>query len=164
MLSTHRLWSLTKSVYLRITLNWVTISFFCFSFIHCFAQGTLQSFLFSADDSWGSFTSAIVDHAQINATTFLSSAETQILATISTPWVRQNLFQSHVVFCVQTPLSAIRAVHLNLVAPPGQSNAVIALLLLLLLPNLISPQTSVAWAVTGTKLLSTNPYRLPATA
>ncbi|KAH9052036.1 hypothetical protein EDB83DRAFT_2621313 [Lactarius deliciosus] len=71
MLSTHRLWSLTKSVYLRITLNWVTISFFCFSFIHCFAQGTLQSFLFSADDSWGSFTSAIVDHAQINATTFV---------------------------------------------------------------------------------------------
>ncbi|KAH9019818.1 hypothetical protein EDB85DRAFT_2153467 [Lactarius pseudohatsudake] len=71
MLSTHRLWSLTKSVYLRITLNWVTISFFCFSFIHCFAQGTLQSFLFNADDSWGSFTSAIVDHAQINATTFV---------------------------------------------------------------------------------------------
>ena len=57
--------------YLRITLNWVTTSFFLFSFVHCFAQGTLQSFLFSADDDWGSFTTAIVDHAQINSTAFV---------------------------------------------------------------------------------------------
>ncbi|KAI9459849.1 hypothetical protein BJY52DRAFT_1186165 [Lactarius psammicola] len=71
MLATHRLWSITKSVYLRITLNWVTITFFLFSFVHCFAQGTIQSFLFSADDAWGSFTSAIVDHAQINSTGFV---------------------------------------------------------------------------------------------
>ncbi|KAH9003904.1 hypothetical protein EDB86DRAFT_3073024 [Lactarius hatsudake] len=59
------------------------------------------------------------------ATRFLSSAETQILATISSPWVKQSLFQSHVVFCVQTPLSVIRS--------GSSSNA-----------------TSVAWAVTGT--------------
>jgi hypothetical protein len=71
MLATHRLWLITKSAYLRITLNWVTFSFFLFSFVHCFAQGTLQSFLFSDDDAWGSFTSAIVDYAQINSTAFV---------------------------------------------------------------------------------------------
>ncbi|KAI0297017.1 hypothetical protein B0F90DRAFT_1635111, partial [Multifurca ochricompacta] len=57
--------------YLRVTLNWVTKSFFLFSFIHCFTQGTLQSFLYSADDAWGSLTSEIVSHAQINSTTFV---------------------------------------------------------------------------------------------
>ncbi len=56
------------------------------------------------------------------ATKFLSPAETQILATLSTPWVRQSLFQFHVVFCVQTLLSAIRAVHLYVLQfiPSGQ--------------------------------------------
>jgi len=56
--------------YLRITLNWVTIAFFLFSFLHCFAQGTIQSFLFGADDLWSSVTSNIVAHADIDSTIF----------------------------------------------------------------------------------------------
>lgn len=71
MLATHWLWLTTKSFYMRITLNWITLSFFIFSFIHCFAQGTIQSFLFTADDAWGSFTSAIVDHAHLNSSAFV---------------------------------------------------------------------------------------------
>ena len=54
----------------RITLNYVTLSFFLFSFFHCFAQGILQSFLYTADDTWGSLTSHIVARANINSTVF----------------------------------------------------------------------------------------------
>ena len=56
--------------YLRITLNYVTLSFFLFSLSHCFAQGILQSFLYTADDTWGSITSQIVARAHTNSTVF----------------------------------------------------------------------------------------------
>jgi hypothetical protein len=59
-----------RSQYLRITLNYVTLSFFFFSFLHCFAQGILQSFLYTADDTWGSLTSHIVAHAHTSPTVF----------------------------------------------------------------------------------------------
>lgn len=70
MLGTRRVWVVVKSVYLKITLNWVTIAFFVFSFLHCFTQGTIQSFLFSADDSYGALTSEIVAYANISSTVF----------------------------------------------------------------------------------------------
>jgi hypothetical protein len=56
--------------YLRVTLNYVTLAFFLFSFFHCFTQGILQSFLFIADDTWGSVTTEILSHANINSTIF----------------------------------------------------------------------------------------------
>ena len=56
-----------RAQYLRITLNNVTLFFFFFSLLHCFAQGILQSFLYTADDTWGSITSQIVARAQINS-------------------------------------------------------------------------------------------------
>ena len=59
--------------YLRITLNYVTLSFFLFSFFHCFAQGILQSFLYTADDTWGSLTSNIVARAHTIPTVFPQS-------------------------------------------------------------------------------------------
>jgi len=59
--------------YLRITLNYITLSFFLFSFFHCFTQGILQSFLYTTDDTWGSLTSHIVANAHINSTTFPQS-------------------------------------------------------------------------------------------
>jgi hypothetical protein len=58
------------SQYLRVTLNYVTLAFFLFSFFHCFTQGILQSFLFVADDTWGSVTTEILAHANINSTIF----------------------------------------------------------------------------------------------
>jgi hypothetical protein len=58
------------SQYLRITLNYVTLSFFLFSFLHCFTQGILQSFMYTADDTWGSLTSHIIAGAHINPTVF----------------------------------------------------------------------------------------------
>jgi len=56
--------------YLRITLNSVTTFFFLFSFLHCLAQGLIQSFLYTADDTWGSLTSHIVASANIPSTIF----------------------------------------------------------------------------------------------
>jgi len=70
MLRNHQAWLTLKSIYLRVTLNWVTIAFFLFSFLHCFAQGTIQSFLFGADNMWSSVTSTIVAHADINSAIF----------------------------------------------------------------------------------------------
>ena len=58
------------SQYLRITLNYVTLFFFLFSFLHCFAQGILQSFLYTTDDTWSSLTSHVVSRAAINPTVF----------------------------------------------------------------------------------------------
>jgi hypothetical protein len=46
------------------------MAFFVFSFLHCFTQGTIQSFLFSADDSYGALTSEIVARANITSTIF----------------------------------------------------------------------------------------------
>lgn len=46
------------------------MAFFIFSFLHCFTQGTIQSFLFSADDSYGFRISEIVARGNINPTIF----------------------------------------------------------------------------------------------
>jgi len=70
MVIPFRLGIIVKSIYLRTTLNYVTLSFFLFSFLHCFAQGILQSFLYTADDTWGSLTSNIVSLAHTNPTVF----------------------------------------------------------------------------------------------
>lgn len=52
-------------MYARITLNRVTTAFFIFSFVHCFAQGIIQSFLFSIDAEYGSILSSITTVAAI---------------------------------------------------------------------------------------------------
>jgi len=70
MLVRFQLGLLVRSIYLRITLNYVTLSFFLFSFLHCFTQGILQSALYTADDTWGSLTSNIVARAHTNFTIF----------------------------------------------------------------------------------------------
>ncbi|KAJ6542628.1 hypothetical protein B0H19DRAFT_304415 [Mycena capillaripes] len=60
-----------KSIYAHITLNWVTIAFFLFSMVHCFAQGVIQSFLFSLDSEFAGLVTKIVhaaDIPQINMT------------------------------------------------------------------------------------------------
>ncbi|KAI9512137.1 hypothetical protein F5148DRAFT_1280053 [Russula earlei] len=67
---THRVWLIVKSIYLRVTLNWITLTFFLFSFVHCFTQGTLQAFVFNADDAWGAFSTQIVAHAQFKSVVF----------------------------------------------------------------------------------------------
>ncbi|RDB19618.1 hypothetical protein Hypma_013245 [Hypsizygus marmoreus] len=56
-----------KSVYARITLNRVTTAFFVFSFVHCFAQGIIQSFLFSIDAEYGTILSSITTIAGVPA-------------------------------------------------------------------------------------------------
>ncbi|KAG5725096.1 hypothetical protein E4T56_gene10267 [Termitomyces sp. T112] len=50
---------LFHSSYSRITLNRTTTLFFVFSFIHCFTQGIIQSFLFSIDTEYNSILSPI---------------------------------------------------------------------------------------------------------
>ncbi|KAJ6468964.1 hypothetical protein DFH09DRAFT_1344995 [Mycena vulgaris] len=54
-----------KSTYAQITLNRVTVAFFLFSFIHCFAQGIIQSFLFSTDSQFAGLVTEIVHAADI---------------------------------------------------------------------------------------------------
>lgn len=57
--------ALTMSQYARITLNRVTTAFFIFSFVHCFAQGIIQSFLFSIDTEYNTLLSSITTAAHI---------------------------------------------------------------------------------------------------
>ncbi|KAJ7468592.1 hypothetical protein FB451DRAFT_1479997 [Mycena latifolia] len=54
-----------KSTYDQITFNRVTVAFFLFSFIHCFAQGIIQSFLFSIDSQFAGLVTEVVHAAQI---------------------------------------------------------------------------------------------------
>ncbi|KAF5375349.1 hypothetical protein D9615_008029 [Tricholomella constricta] len=54
-----------SSAYARITLNRVTTAFFIFSFVHCFAQGIIQSFLFSIDAEYNFLLSSITRVAGI---------------------------------------------------------------------------------------------------
>jgi len=65
-----------KSTYAQITLNRVTVAFFFFSFIHCFSQGILQSFLFSIDSQFAGLVRDIVHAAEIppNNITFLEGS------------------------------------------------------------------------------------------
>ncbi|KAJ7279024.1 hypothetical protein C8J57DRAFT_1125785 [Mycena rebaudengoi] len=54
-----------KSSYNRITLNRVTTTFVLLSFIHCFAQGIIQSFLFSLNTQFAGLVTEIVHAAHI---------------------------------------------------------------------------------------------------
>jgi len=54
-----------KAAYTRITLTRVTIAFFLFSFVHCFAQGIIQSFMLSIDSEFGHLLDEIVHTAEI---------------------------------------------------------------------------------------------------
>jgi len=54
-----------RSVYTHITLNRVTTAFFIFSFVHCFAQGVIQSLLFSIDAEYGDLLTSITSVAAI---------------------------------------------------------------------------------------------------
>jgi hypothetical protein len=58
-------WIKLKSAFLRITLTRVTAAFFLFSFIHCFAQGIIQAFLFSVDSERSTLISTILQSAQV---------------------------------------------------------------------------------------------------
>ncbi|KAK0463122.1 uncharacterized protein EV420DRAFT_1157501 [Desarmillaria tabescens] len=57
----------TKSLYTRITRNRLTFTFFLFGLFHCFAQGIMQSFLFTIDSEYSSFLSKIVHAADVPA-------------------------------------------------------------------------------------------------
>lgn len=64
---------LTPKQYARITHNRLTTAFFIFSFVHCFAQGVIQSFLFSIDSEYYDLLNGITTAAGIpsNMTTYL---------------------------------------------------------------------------------------------
>jgi hypothetical protein len=63
--------STNKLQYFKITVNRVTATFFLFSVVLCFAQGILQSFLYSVDTRWRLFTSTVESLSNINSTVFL---------------------------------------------------------------------------------------------
>ncbi|KAI3612725.1 hypothetical protein WG66_014612 [Moniliophthora roreri] len=54
-----------KALATRITRNRLTFVFFLFGFIHCFAQGIIQSFLFTIDSEYSAFFTAITKAADI---------------------------------------------------------------------------------------------------
>jgi len=45
--------------------DWVTVAFFLFSFVHCFSQGIIHSFLFSIDSEFAGMVTKIVHTAEI---------------------------------------------------------------------------------------------------
>lgn len=51
--------------YRRITVNKLSLAFFLFSFIHCFAQGITQSFLYSLDSDSSTLVSTILRDARV---------------------------------------------------------------------------------------------------
>ncbi|KAG5640977.1 hypothetical protein DXG03_006470 [Asterophora parasitica] len=53
------------SAYARITLTRTTTAFFLFAFLHCFAQGIIQSFLFSLDAEYNALLSSVTAVAEI---------------------------------------------------------------------------------------------------
>ncbi|KAK0200313.1 hypothetical protein DFS33DRAFT_1360473 [Desarmillaria ectypa] len=57
-------WKL-EALYARITLNRITATFFLFGFFHCFAQGTIQSLLFSVDSQYNALLKNITVAANI---------------------------------------------------------------------------------------------------
>ncbi|KAF7373393.1 hypothetical protein MSAN_00548900 [Mycena sanguinolenta] len=54
-----------KSTYAAITLNRVTVAFFLFSLVHCFAQGIIQSLLYAIDSEFENVVTKIVHTAEI---------------------------------------------------------------------------------------------------
>ncbi|KAJ7778472.1 hypothetical protein B0H16DRAFT_1879104 [Mycena metata] len=65
-----------KSTYTQITLNRVTVAFFIFSLTHCFAQGVIQSLLFSVNSEFANLVTQIVQTAEIplNNITYLEGS------------------------------------------------------------------------------------------
>ncbi|KAJ7756487.1 hypothetical protein DFH07DRAFT_820746 [Mycena maculata] len=71
MLTIHgRCWITIKSVYFRITLSRFTIAFFLFCFIHCFAEGFIQAFLFSLDSDASYVVTSILHKAHVPRNNF----------------------------------------------------------------------------------------------
>jgi len=62
--------SKVKRVYSRITHNRLTTAFFIFTFVHCFAQGVIQSFLFSIDSEYHDLLRGITALADIPTRNF----------------------------------------------------------------------------------------------
>ncbi|KII83848.1 hypothetical protein PLICRDRAFT_58289 [Plicaturopsis crispa FD-325 SS-3] len=61
-----KLWIKFKSLYLRITFSKFTLAFMIFGLLHCFAQGLIQSLMFSLDSDANTLVTSIVDEAQIS--------------------------------------------------------------------------------------------------
>ncbi|KAI0034556.1 hypothetical protein K488DRAFT_83851 [Vararia minispora EC-137] len=57
--------------FVKIALNRTTKAFFLLSVLFCFAQGIIQSFLYSVDTRWHGFTSSVVSFADIDGKIFL---------------------------------------------------------------------------------------------
>ncbi|KAH9477056.1 hypothetical protein JR316_0010972 [Psilocybe cubensis] len=75
------------SAYARITLTRGTAAFFVFSFIYCFIQGIVQSFLFSTDVAYGSLVSGIVSGSGLvtrQETTFLEGTRGHLILQMCT--------------------------------------------------------------------------------
>ncbi|PBK63681.1 hypothetical protein ARMSODRAFT_963000 [Armillaria solidipes] len=68
-------WKL-EALYTRITLNRLTTAFFLFGFFHCFAQGIIQSLLFSVDSEYNALLKKVTVAANVppaNHTFFVGS-------------------------------------------------------------------------------------------
>ncbi|KAJ7067005.1 hypothetical protein C8F01DRAFT_1119953 [Mycena amicta] len=63
-------WITAKSVYLKITLTRFTLAFFLFSFIHCFTEGFIQAFIFSADSAASNAVTSILHQANVPPNNF----------------------------------------------------------------------------------------------
>jgi hypothetical protein len=67
----HKTWIKVKSAFLRITLTRVTATFFLFSFIHCFAQGIIQAYLYKVDYQYSALTFFTLDQAHLPQNQFV---------------------------------------------------------------------------------------------
>ncbi|KAF8175155.1 hypothetical protein BJ912DRAFT_931183 [Pholiota molesta] len=65
VLSRRGLKTQAKKAWAHITLNRYTTTFFVFSFIYCFVQGLIQSFLYSVDLEYGTLVEGIVSGGDI---------------------------------------------------------------------------------------------------
>ncbi|KAJ7678857.1 hypothetical protein DFH06DRAFT_1165035 [Mycena polygramma] len=65
-----RCWITIKSVYFRITLTRFTLAFFLFCFIHTFAEGFIQAFIFSLDSNANNIVTSILHQAKVPANSF----------------------------------------------------------------------------------------------
>ncbi|KAJ7170734.1 hypothetical protein C8R43DRAFT_1149934 [Mycena crocata] len=65
-----RCWITLKSIYFRITLTRFTIAFFLFCFIHTFAEGFIQAFIFSLDSNANTVVTSILHQANVPRNNF----------------------------------------------------------------------------------------------
>ncbi|KAF7312377.1 hypothetical protein MIND_00251000 [Mycena indigotica] len=63
-------WTTIKSVYLKITLSRFSIAFFLFVFIHCFAEGFIQAFIFSQDSTASNVVTSILRQTNVPRNNF----------------------------------------------------------------------------------------------